>query len=400
MPRPTTAQPHPWVIVPAAGLGRRFGSSIPKQFMTLAGRSLLSITVSKLRQCSEIKGLVVVLPKDYDPDAGVLPSSELHQPIVYTKGAAQRMDSVRAGFDTLPPQCNLVLIHDAARPNVTPGLMSRIITSAWLHKAAVPAVIPSDTVKKVGRDNRVIETLDRNALRLIQTPQGFRREVLEFAYHWVEQSGANRQEHTDEASLVEASGQQVFTIEGDLDNLKVTTQKDLGRVHTADMGKGFAMVPRVGHGYDVHKLTAGRKLILCGVEIDYHQGLLGHSDADVALHALIDAILGAAGLGDIGRLFPDNEPKYKGISSLKLLEATIDLVKKAGYQTTSIDITIIAQAPRLSMSIPRMQQVVAQTLALSTRDVNIKATTEEGLGFTGTGLGMASHAIAVLVPIS
>lgn len=388
MKNTSTTTPNTWVIIPAAGSGKRFGGAVPKQFIDLGGQTLLTMTITRLSQCDDIHGLVVVLPPGQSDCLQEIDTDKSGKTILVADGGLKRMDSVRNGFNILPGQCKLALIHDGVRPNVSPDLVSRVVASAWLDGASVPAVTPTDTVKQVDHTGTVVNTLDRNRLRLIQTPQGFRREVLEKAYQWLDHTGAH-EDFSDEAGLVEASGGKVTTVMGDPKNIKVTTLADLSKLPST--------APRVGHGYDVHRLTKNRKLVLCGVEIDHHLGLMGHSDADVALHALIDAILGAAGCGDIGAHFPDTDPAYKGSSSLDLLNKVVEIISHAGYRVSSADITIVAQSPRLSEFIPKMRKTVAEPLAILPEYINVKATTEEGLGFTGTDQGIASHAIAVLV---
>jgi 2-C-methyl-D-erythritol 2,4-cyclodiphosphate synthase len=234
----------------------------------------------------------------------------------------------------------------------------------------------------------VVRTVARNPLRLVQTPQGFRREVLKQAYAWAEQNG--NPDFTDDAALVEASGQAVSVVEGDDENVKVTVPGDLIRLGL--------LVPRVGHGYDVHRLEAGRKLMLGGVEIEHDRGLVGHSDGDVALHALCDALLGAASLPDIGQQFPDTDPKYKGADSLELLRRVVVMILEAGWRASSADLTLVAESPRLSDHLPRMAERIATVLGVQPESIGLKATTEEGLGFTGQKEGIAAHAMVVLIP--
>jgi 2-C-methyl-D-erythritol 4-phosphate cytidylyltransferase/2-C-methyl-D-erythritol 2,4-cyclodiphosphate synthase len=249
-----------------------------------------------------------------------------------------------------------------------------------------PAV---ETVKEVAPDGRVVRTLARERLVMAQTPQGFRRKVLEDAYRWAASRDA-QDAFPDDAALVEAAGHPVHAVDGEPGNLKVTVPGDLVR-----LGLG---VPRVGFGYDVHRLEAGRPLVLGGVSIPHERGLQGHSDADVLLHALADAMLGAAGLGDLGRHFPDDDPGYAGADSLALLAEVVRRVAQAGYRATSCDATLVAQEPRLQPFIPGMIQKVAAVLEVEPGAVGIKATTEEGLGFTGGGAGMAAYAVVVLAP--
>jgi 2-C-methyl-D-erythritol 4-phosphate cytidylyltransferase/2-C-methyl-D-erythritol 2,4-cyclodiphosphate synthase len=266
--------------------------------------------------------------------------------------------------------------------------VGRVVEAARRDGAAVPVLPVRDTVKEVDGYGRVVRTVSRKPLRLVQTPQGFRAEVLRRAYAWAEQNG--NPDFTDDAALVEASGRSVSVVEGDEENVKVTVPGDLIRLGL--------LVPRVGHGYDAHRLEAGRRLMLGGVEIEHHRGLVGHSDGDAALHALCDALLGAAGLPDIGQQFPDTDPQYQGADSLELLARVVILVRDAGWRTSSADLTLVAEEPKLADYLPRMAEKISQVLGVQPESIGLKATTEEGLGLTGSNEGIAAHAMVVLVP--
>ena len=371
-----------WVIVAAAGSGDRFGAGVEKQFVQIQGMSLLQRTLRVLEGCADLQGMIVVVPPDRVAETESGPGLRV------VAGGKRRNDSVRAGFKTLPDDCNLVLVHDGVRPGITPKLVRRVIEAAFRDGACVPALQINDTVKEVDGAGRVVRTLEREPLRLVQTPQGFRREVLQQAYTWADDNGGPG--FTDDAALVEASGQGVTVVAGEEENIKVTVPGDLVRLGL--------LTPRVGHGYDVHRLEVGRKLILGGVEIEHDRGLLGHSDGDAALHALCDAILGAAGLPDIGQQFPDTDPKYAGADSLELLREVVVLVLQAGWRASSADLTLVAQEPRLAGHLPLMTEKIAVVLGVEPEAVGLKATTEEGLGFTGQKEGIAAHAMVVLVP--
>jgi 2-C-methyl-D-erythritol 4-phosphate cytidylyltransferase/2-C-methyl-D-erythritol 2,4-cyclodiphosphate synthase len=371
-----------WAIVAAAGSGVRFGAAAGKQFVQIQGMSLLQRTLRSLEGCPDLQGMVVVVPPDRVAELHGRPGLRV------VAGGERRTDSVRAGFAALPDDCNLVLVHDGVRPGVTPELVRRVIEVAWSDGACVPVLRVNDTVKAVDAAGRVVRTLEREPLRLVQTPQGFRREVLRQAYAWADENGGPG--FTDDAALVEASSQRVTVVAGEEENIKVTVPGDLVRLGL--------LAPRVGHGYDVHRLEPGRKLILGGVEIEHDRGLLGHSDGDAALHALCDALLGAAGLPDIGRQFPDTDPKYAGVASLDLLREAAALVRRAGWRASSADLTLVAERPRLAGHLPRMAKGIAKVLEVEPEAVGVKATTEEGLGFTGQGEGIAAHAMVVLVP--
>jgi len=378
----TGADANIWAIVAAAGSGARFGAAGGKQFVHFQGISLLERTLRALEKCADLQGMVVVVPPDRVEGIKSRPAMRV------IAGGERRVDSVRAGLAEIPDDCDLVLVHDGVRPGVTPELVVRVVEAARREGAAVPVLPVRDTVKEVDDAGRVVRTISRNPLRVVQTPQGFRREVLKRAYAWAGQNG--NPDFTDDAALVEASGQLVVAVSGDEENVKVTVPGDLIRLGL--------LVPRVGHGYDVHRLESGRKLMLGGVEIEHHRGLLGHSDGDVALHALCDALLGAASLPDIGQQFPDTDPRYSGADSLELLRRVVMLVQAAGWRPSSADLTLVAERPRLSAHLPRMAEKIAQVLGVQPESIGLKATTEEGLGFTGQKEGIAAHAMVVLIP--
>lgn len=373
-----------WAIVVAAGRGRRFGGGRPKQFFLWGGQSLLQHTLLALWPAASWQGLVVAVPHGQEQQRELLPAALKNEPRVrLVAGGERRRDSVQAALRTLPEGDGLVMVHDGVRPRVSAALIERVLAGARENGACVPVVTPRDTVKRLEPAGRVAGTLERQGLGLAQTPQGFRLEVLRRAYR---QAGPD--DFTDDAAVVEASGQPVAWVEGEVDNIKVTERSDLHHLPPVP--------PRVGIGYDVHRLVPGRRLVLGGVAIDHPRGALAHSDGDVALHALMDALLGAAALGDIGRHFPDDDPGLQGISSLQLLKRTRELVEQAGFTVTSVDITIVAQQPRLSDYLEQMAGRVAGVLALPAGCVGLKATSEEGLGITGRGTAVAAQAVAVL----
>ncbi|HOX46337.1 MAG TPA: 2-C-methyl-D-erythritol 4-phosphate cytidylyltransferase [Myxococcota bacterium] len=389
------APPPAWVLVPAAGRGERFGGPVPKQFALLDGAPLLHRTLRALAACPGVAGLAVAVPAERLADPDLLPAELASSGrAVVCAGGARRLDSVRAALQRVPPGVALVLVHDGARPAVTPALVARVAAAAWREGACAPGLPVQETLKEVDAAGRVVRSVPRGPLVLVQTPQGFRREVLEAAYRWLEahpQAG-----FTDDAGLVEASGQPVACVPGEPGNLKVTLPEDLARLAQAG-GRVARAAPRVGHGYDVHRLVEGRPLVLCGVRVPFERGLLGHSDADVGLHALGDAILGAACLGDLGRHFPDSDPAYAGADSRGLLAEVARRAAAAGWRVSSADLTLVVQRPRLAPHLPEMVRAIAGLLALPDDAVSVKAKTEEGLGFTGAGEGIAAHAVAVLV---
>ena len=304
------------------------------------------------------------------------------KPCAVVQGGATRADSVRNGLAAATGE--LVAIHDAARPFISAEVITAALTAAAASGAAAPAVPVKDTIKIADKSGRVVETPDRAALYAVQTPQCFQRTLYLQALGAV--TGEKASLVTDDCSLFELAGLPVTLTAGDYANYKITTKEDLQKEKTM----------RIGHGYDVHRLVEDRKLILGGVEVPYEKGLLGHSDADVLLHAVMDAVLGAAALGDIGQHFPDTDPAYKGADSLALTREVAKIIAQHGYKVCNIDATILCQRPKLAPHIPAMRQNIADAFGLPLDAVSVKATTEEHLGFTGEGLGIAAHAVALI----
>jgi len=303
-------------------------------------------------------------------------------------GGAARGDSVRAGLAALGP-VDVVLVHDAARPFATPALARAVAEAAASRGAALAAVAATDTVKRATGDRLVDATLDRRSIWLAQTPQGFRASILRRAF---EAAGvAAAAEATDECQLVERLGEPVILVPGEAANFKITGADDLARAR-ALVEPAVAM----GVGYDVHAFAPGRRLVLGGVEFE-GDGLLGHSDADICAHVVCDAILGAAGLGDIGRHFPDTDPQWKGVSSLLLLREVAARAAALGWSVGNCDLTLAARRPRIAPRADEMRALLAEAMGISPGQVNVKGTTGEGLGFVGRGEGIAAHAVALLV---
>lgn len=367
-------------IIAAAGSGTRMGSGIPKQFLEIEGKPVLVKTVLAFSQNQYIDGFFVVTGKEYvDKTTALL--KEVPKFMGALEGGKERQDSVYSGILNLPEDTDYVLIHDGARPFVTQEIVDDVIKKTIEKRAAVAAVELKDTIKTIGEDNIFSSTLVRNELRAIQTPQGFEYNLLLKAY-----KSAYEEDYygTDDAVLVERIGHPVYSVQGDYSNIKITTKEDM------------PMEYRIGNGYDVHRLVENRKLIIGGVDIPYHVGLLGHSDADVLIHAVMDSILGAAALGDIGKHFPDSDEAFKGISSMELLECVGRLIYDKGYSIGNIDATVIAQAPKLAPFIEQMKINIAEMLKISHNKVNVKATTTEKLGFTGRGEGIAAESVCIL----
>jgi 2-C-methyl-D-erythritol 4-phosphate cytidylyltransferase/2-C-methyl-D-erythritol 2,4-cyclodiphosphate synthase len=296
---------------------------------------------------------------------------------------------VRAGAEALSPAVDVVLVHDAARPFVDGSVVDRVIAAVADTGAAVPAVPARDTVKE--RDPRtglVRRTMARQDVWLAQTPQGFRREMLAAVFA----DGERNVDATDEAALVERAGHAVAIVSGDERNVKITTADDL-RVARARLSPAA----RVGTGYDLHRLAEGRTLVLAGVAIPSDRGPVAHSDGDVVAHAIVDAMLGAAAAGDIGRHFPDTDPRWKGAAGLDLLTRAADLVGAAGWRTASVDATILLERPKLGPHIDDIRAALARALRLDAANVGLKAKTNEGFDAVGRGEAIAAHAVAVLV---
>lgn len=298
-------------------------------------------------------------------------------------GGCDRQESCLRGLEALPEACDIVLIHDGARPFVTERIIADAIASVRARGSGVAAIPARDTVKRAAADGRVLETLRRSELYQMQTPQGFYRRDLLAAHR----RAAAR--YTDDAALMEAAGFPVYLTPGSPDNLKLTSPEDLRMA-------GGLFLPRIGYGFDVHRLVSGRALVLGGVSVPYEKGLQGHSDADVALHALMDAMLGAMALGDIGKHFPDTDEAYRGISSMLLLRHVVALLKAHHARVTNCDVTIVAQKPKLLPYIPQMRQNVADALEMPLARVNIKATTTEKLGFEGEEKGISAQAVCMV----
>ncbi len=387
--------PPAGVVIPAGGTGSRMGGGLPKQFLPLKGIPILVRSCQAFLDLDCIRYVAVAVPAGQYQQASDLLQRYLSAwqsaKLRITTGGATRQESVAAGLCQLPPDIELVLVHDAARPLVDRELILRCLQSAEQHGAAIAAVPVRDTLKRVSASGGIEATVDRRALWQAQTPQAARRDLLEQA---LAKAGEQGLTGTDEASLLEAAGIAVSIAEGSRRNLKITYPEDLRAAALFLEERQDKM--KIGHGFDAHRLVAGRKLILGGVQIDFDLGLAGHSDADVVTHALIDALLGALGEGDIGRHFPDSDPRYKGINSLLLLEQTMRLVRERGFAIGNADISILCQRPKLAPHITAMRANLARGCHTVPEEINIKATTTEQMGYTGRGEGIAAHAVVLL----
>ncbi len=378
-------------VLLAGGSGSRMGAGRNKVLLPLCGVPV--IARSALAFAPLVQQLIVVCrPGEEQAISDALTSVHMQARLV--PGGETRQESVWNGLSALSEDCDYVLIHDGARCLVDAATIRRCMEAAENTGASVAAVPLVDTVKQVNAQEQVVSTPDRAALRAVQTPQGFQTQLIRRAHLLARTTGFVA---TDDASLVERLGHPVQLVLGDRRNIKLTTPEDMLMAETLLNSSQPAL--RVGQGYDVHQLVEGRKLVLCGVEVPHSLGLLGHSDADVALHALMDAMLGAAALGDIGRHFPDTDERYRGISSLVLLAHVVDLLKAHRLRVVNCDVTIVAQRPKLLPYVPQMRENVAKALNLPLDCVNVKATTTEHLGFEGEEKGISAQAVCLLTAL-
>jgi len=380
---------HVTAIIVAGGRGVRFGGAQPKQFSLLAGRPILQHSVEAFLNSNVISDVIVALPDELAADPPAYLQSSF-KPLQVVAGGARRQDSVARAFARVPGDAEIVVIHDAARPLVSDAVIQRTIDAAASGGAAIAALRAHDTVKRAGTDGVITATLPREEIFLAQTPQAFRVSVLRDAL-------AMADDATDEAALAERAGHHVRVVDGDPRNLKVTTVDDLAMAERLVSG-GRAAVPalRIGNGYDLHRLVAGRPLILGGVTIPFEKGLQGHSDADAVCHAVTDAILGASGTGDIGRHFPDTDAAWKDANSIDLLRRAAAIVRDTGYAFVNIDVTVIAQRPKLSPYAEAMQRNLSGALGISPGQISVKGKTNEGVDSMGAGESIAVHAVALI----
>jgi len=376
------SRPRIALLLVAAGTGSRLGGETPKQFLSLAGQSVIRHAAARL--APEVDLIQPV--GDAGPIEAALAGLE-HLPVV--AGGATRQQSVLAGLEALAPHApDLVLVHDAARPYVPPGTVAALLAALAHAPGAIPAVPVGDTLKRGGADGRIVETVPRAGLYRAQTPQGFSFPLL-LALHRAAPAGA-----TDDAAILEAAGHRVALVAGSEDNIKLTYKEDLVRLERMLLG---TLIPRVGTGYDVHALTEGRKLILCGIEVPHDRGLVGHSDADVGIHALCDAIYGALAEGDIGRHFPPSEAAWKDADSARFLRHAAGRIAARGGMLANADVTLICERPKITPHAPRMIARLAEILGVEPGRISVKATTTERLGFTGRMEGIAAQAVATVL---
>ena len=369
-------------IIAAAGSGSRMGGDKPKQFLNVDGIPVIAKTYRAFANCDMIDVIYVVTGEDMMQQCKnhmvpYLDTKQLKKFGGIVSGGNERQDSVYNALIAVKEQggVDYVLIHDAARPFVTGKIIETTVKAAESRDAAIVCVRPKDTIRTVD------ETLDRRSLMIVQTPQGFRFDLLMNAY---EKAYADGYYGTDDASLVERIGVHPALVEGSYANIKLTTREDL------------PSVTRIGKGFDVHRLVEERKCIIGGVDIPNKKGLLGHSDADVLTHAIMDALLGAAALGDIGRIFPDSDEQFKDADSIKMLEQVGYMIREKGYGISNIDATVICERPKISPYVEEMIENIAKALKIDSDRINIKRTTTEKLGFTGRKEGIAAEAVCIL----
>lgn len=413
---------HTFLVITAGGQGQRMGASFPKQFIKIGDKEILRLTIEKFLRLQKLHfdGIVITAPESYVKETEDIVSKILRENsarevqrtlIDIIAGGATRTESValalkaikkkyasnrhethkepislkRIAEEDLNVELNnsnelrsddVILIHDAVRPYVSGNLVEIVARTARSSGSAIPVLPVKDTIRDLqGR------TLERDFLRKVQTPQGFNAKRIINAYNSIDAG----EEFTDDASVYERIYQDLSFVKGEEENIKITTMKDLK--------EDF----RIGNGFDVHRLEEGRDLVLCGVNIEHSKGLLGHSDADVATHALMDSMLGALSLGDIGKYFPDTDEKYKGVRSISLLKCVNKIIQEKGYRISNADITIVCEKPKISPYVTEMREKISSALETDFQNVGIKATTTECLGFTGREEGIASFCTVMLV---
>jgi 2-C-methyl-D-erythritol 4-phosphate cytidylyltransferase/2-C-methyl-D-erythritol 2,4-cyclodiphosphate synthase len=367
-------------LIVAAGQGQRLGFGMPKQFLPIAGKPMLRWAVEALIHLPAVRSVRVVIGSGHQEAAvSALNGLEVGD---FIQGGAERADSVRAGLAAI--EGDAVLIHDAARPFCPPNLVDRLLAPLEFYEGAAPVLAIDDTLARIG--DELDEPIDRAGLVRVQTPQAFRLDALRAAYdRWTGETP------TDETTVIRGAGMRVAAVDGDPALDKITTAADFRRAEQWLVGR---LTPRTGMGFDVHAFAGDGPIMLGGIAIPHARGLAGHSDADVVLHAITDALLGAAGLGDIGEHFPPSDPRWKGAPSSLFLEQAVALLRSRSAVIDHLDCTVIAEEPKIGPHRAAIRQRIAEIAGLSVDQVSIKATTTEGLGFTGRREGMAAQAVA------
>ncbi len=386
-------------LIVAAGRGSRAGGEVPKQYVRIGGETILQKSIDAFAAHPAVSLIQAVIHAD---DRVLYEDSVTRRPaglLAPVTGGSSRQASVRAGLEALASEePDLVLIHDAARPFVTGALIDRVLAVLDEAPGAIPAQAVADTLKRAGMGKTIVETVDRAGLWRAQTPQGFRFARILDAHRAAAVEGYD--DFTDDAAIGEWAGFPVVLVEGEAQNIKITTAADVANARAASEA-AMTMEPRIGTGFDVHRFAEGSSVWLCGVEIPHTHKLEGHSDADVALHALTDALLGTIGDGDIGQHFPPSNPKWKGAASHLFLEDAARRVRERGGRIVNVDVTLLAEVPRIGPHRPAMQARVADILGIAVDRVGVKATTMEELGTIGRREGIVAIANAlVLLPFS
>jgi len=387
-------------VIAAGGTGVRMQAAVPKQFLEVSGKPVLLRTVENIVSVERISQVVVALPAEHISRArAILDRYPMRIPVECVVGGSNRQESVHRGVKKVRNRIDVIMVHDAVRPFCLPDMVQYILKSAWEKGSAVAGMPATETIQRVSEEGLVMETPPRQELYAIQTPQAFRADIIRSA---LERASSGKFIGTDESSVVRWAGHPVYIVKGSPDNIKITTPLDLklaGFLMDANLqereGAGMEHT-RVGQGIDYHRLVEGRKLVLGGVTVPFEKGLDGHSDADVLSHAVCDALLGAAGIGDIGQHFPDTDPANRGRSSIEFLEEIRARIHTEGWKIQNVDATMLAQQPKLAPYMQEMRQNIASALDLGPEGVNIKATTTEGLNSEGRGEGISAQAIALL----
>ena len=378
-------------VVVAGGRGLRAGGELPKQYRQICGEPVIRRALLAFARHPEISIVQPVIhPADKELYLAAIQDTRLLPAVA---GAELRQGSVRAGLEALEPHApELVLVHDAARPFVSGALITRAIAAARASAAAVPVMGVTDTVKSVDASGMITGTVERTALRMVQTPQAFVFSSLLDAHHRAQT--AAREDFTDDAALAEWAGLKVSTFQGEAGNVKLTTDEDFTRMQAWELAA--LGDTSVGFGFDVHQFADGDHVMLGGVRISHERGLAGHSDADVVLHAIVDAILGALAEGDIGVHFPPSDPQWRGASSDRFLSFAVERVRARGGRIAHLDITIVCEAPRIGPHRDAIRARIAEIAGIPMKRIGVKATTSEKMGFTGRGEGMAAFATATV----
>ena len=376
-----------YAIILAAGSGRRLGLGYNKMLLKLGDRTVLEHTLLAFSGAGCFTGVIIACRSGERRRVTEISRRYFDRPPIVVEGGKERQDSVWNALKALPPDAEIVAVHDGARCFVTPEIILDCVASARKHGSGVACRRAVDTVKEISGDN-IEGTIDRRGIALAETPQTFRADILRKAY---EKARADGYLGTDDASLVERLGIRPRMVESRKRNDKITHRIDVAFGEYL-LGEGG----RVGHGMDVHRLAANRRLVLGGVEIPWAKGLAGHSDADVLVHAVMDALLGAARLPDIGQLFPDDDASFEGADSIALLQNVGDMIRLKGFSVENIDATLILEQPKIASYRARMAENIANALEIEVSRVNVKATTTEGLGPEGRGEGVTAHAVCLL----